>query len=498
MTDGLVVGIDIATSDVRAICVDAQGTVLAEAANSLPPVHRPRPGWAEQDVRALWPTVAAVLRRTTALVGGRRGAVVAVAPATTSGTVMLADRRGEPMGPALAYDDTRARSEAARAQEAGRARWDALGLRVTPSFTLAKLAWFAAHSDGFDGVAHAWSAADLVVSRLLGTPGPTDWSHALKGGYDLIRHEWPLDVYETLGVPPTLLPAVQSPASLAGRVSASAAQETGLPEGCEVRLGMTDGCAAQLATGPLSPGRFVSVLGTTLVIKGVTAKLLRDPAGVVYSHLHPEGWWLPGGASNTGGEALAHFDGADLGALDRAAAARGPAGCIRYPLARAGERFPFLEPRAREFTLGDPADDVDLYRAAMEGVAFVERLAYDRLSSLGADPVGSIAIAGGASRSRVWSEIRATVLQRPLDVPATPTSAFGAALLAASGTLHPDLSTAAALMVRHRHQIEPDQAQRSALSESYERFCEELARRGWISNESPPREEPALQPGAAL
>jgi D-ribulokinase len=476
--EGIVVGIDVATQEARAVCVDAGGKVLAEAAVLLPPARRPVPGWAEQDASAWWPAAAAALRRATGLLGSDRSRIVAIAPATTSGTLVLADGAGEPVAPALMYDDARADAEAARAQELGRDRWDSFGIHIAPSFALAKLAWLAARPGGLDGVAHAWSAADLVVSRLLGRPGPTDWSHALKSGYDLVRREWPLDVYEALGIPASLLPPVQAPASLAGPISRAAAEETGLPEGCDVRLGMTDGCAAQLASGAVSPGNFVSVLGTTLVIKGATRELVRDPAGAVYSHLHPDGLWLPGGASNTGGEALARF--ADLAALDRAAAARGPARCIAYPLARAGERFPFLEPNAEGFVLGEPADEVEAYRAALEGVAFVELLAYERLAELGAAPEGSIAAAGGGSRSRVWNRIRATALGRPLVIPATPTSAFGAALLAAAGTLYADLGTAAAAMVVRREVVEPDPHEEAALAASYGRFLEELRARGWI------------------
>ncbi len=470
----LVAGIDVATQDARVVVADTRGRIVASAAAPLPPPSRPGPGRAEQDARAWWPAVAEALRSATGSVAGR---IVAVAPTATSGTIVPVDGAGEPLRPALLYDDRRAAAEAERAQELGRERWDAYGLRIGPSFALPKLAWLA-REGALAGAARVWSAADLVVARLTAGDPPTDWSHALKSGYDLVRREWPAEVLEALGVPLTLLPRVGRPASAAGRVSAPAAAETGLPEGCEVRLGMTDGCTAQLAGGAVSPGRFVSVLGTTLVIKGATSEPVRDPSGVVYSHLHPDGYWLPGGASNTGGEALAAFG--DLRALDAAAEARGPARCVVYPLARAGERFPFLEPAARGFVLGDPADEVEAYRAALEGVALVERLAYDHLAALGAAPEGSIATAGGGSRSRVWNRIRATALCRPLVVPETPTSAFGAALLAAAGTAHADLAAAAAAMVRNREEVEPDRREEGALRESYGRLGDELRARGWI------------------
>jgi sugar (pentulose or hexulose) kinase len=155
-----------------------------------------------------------------------------------------------------------------------------------------------------------------------------------------------------------------------------------------------------------------------------------------------------------------------------------------YPLARPGERFPFLEPRAESFRIDEPADQVEYYRAVLEGVAFVERLAYERLATLGARPDGAVATAGGASRSRVWNRIRATVLGRPLVVPATPTSAFGAALLAAAGTLHEDLRAAAAAMVAVRDEIEPAEREQAALAESYARFVAELRAREWLGARS--------------
>jgi D-ribulokinase len=485
---GIVVGIDVATQDARVVCVDERGEILASAAVALPAPTRPEAGRAEQDARAWWPAVEGALLRAIRELGPRRTQIVSVAPATTSGTFVLVDPAGEPLGPALLYDDRRAAAEAERAQALGRERWEAAALRIGPSFAIAKLAWLASRGR-LDGAAYAWSAADLLVARLLGEPPPTDWSHALKSGYDLVRCEWPVEVYEALGVPLQLLPRVQPPATLAGCVSAAAARSTGLPEGCQVRLGMTDACAAQLAAGAVSPGRFVSVLGTTLVVKGTTTELVRDPTGVVYSHLHPDGWWLPGGASNTGGEALraAGSSKSELARLDRAAAARGPAGCVAYPLVRSGERFPFLAPEAEGFVLGEPADEIEAYRAKLEGVAFVERLAYQHLSALGAHPQGTIATAGAASRSPVWNRIRATVLGRPLVVPAHATSAFGAALLATAGTIHPDVTAAAAAMVKRRDEVEPDEHEEPALEESYERFVDELRARGWIGSREPAR-----------
>ncbi|QDY80481.1 FGGY-family carbohydrate kinase [Streptomyces qinzhouensis] len=477
----VVIGVDVATAAVRALCVDGQGRVRGEAREPLPEPVRGPGGTSEQDARAWWPAVCAALRRITAGLPSYGREVVAVAVSATSGTIVPADADGGPLGPALMYDDRSAADINAAAQRLGAARWDALGLTVGPTAALGRaVRCLHTHGPALRQVLHT---PEVIGRALTGGPVPADWSHALKTGYDPRAGHWAEEVFTALGFPLTLLPRVGAPGTEAGTVGPAAAEATGLPVGCSVRLGMTDGCAGQLATGAVAPGQFVGVLGTTYVLKGVSTELVRDPAGALYSHRHPDGWWLPGGASNTGGEALGPLPAPRIAALDRAARERGPASYIRYPLRREGERFPFVAPAARGFALGGPADETDAHRAALEGVAFVERLAVERVRRLGIPVSGPLYAAGGGSRSPVWSAIRATVLDRPVRAAERAETAFGAALLAASGTLHASLAESAAAMTGRRGtaaETDPVPAERAALEDAYGRFVTELRRRGWL------------------
>lgn len=477
-TEPLVAGVDIATAEVRVEVRDAGGELAATAATALPrPVHG-ADGSSEQDARSWWPAVRDTLARCTAELGDRSSAITALAVCATSGTVTAVNSAAEPVAPAIMYDDRRGAEHAALARRAGAERWDDIG--ITPSATsgLAHLALLAERTE--DPGARLLHTPDLVAERLVGHPVPTDSSHALKSGYDPLRRQWVHGALDSVGVDSARLPEVVAPARPLGTLSREAAAETGLPVGCEVRSGMTDGCAGQLAAGAVDTGRVVTVIGTTLVLKAVSAELVHDPTGVVYSHRHPEGGWLPGGASNTGGEALADVTD-ELAELDRAAATRGPAGVLCYPLRRQGERFPFSDGRARGFLSGEPADRVELHRARLEGVAFCEKLALRRLDSLGAPVTGPVRTAGGGARSLTWCRIRASVLGEPvLRVPRAGTP-LGAALLAACGTVHPDLGSAAAAMTPDAESVEPVPGEMTRLAESYEAFHAELLGRGWIS-----------------
>ena len=119
-------------------------------------------------------------------------------------------------------------------------------------------------------------------------------------------------------MPDQIMPAVVRSDMPVGAVCSEAAAMTGIPTGAPIIAGMTDGCAAQIAAGALDVGSWNLVLGSTLVVKGVTSELIRDPTGMVYSHRSPDGNWLPGGASSTGAAILAkQFPGRNLDAFKR-------------------------------------------------------------------------------------------------------------------------------------------------------------------------------------
>ena len=475
----------MATAEVRAVAARLDGSIAASARALLAAPTSPRPGWVEQDANTWWPAVATALRQLTHDLGPAAAGIAGVSLAATSATVVVLDRTGEPLAPALTYADQRAVAQARAAQEAAPGRWAALGLRIGPSFGIAKWAWLMAQPDVARRAARLAHVPEVVLLHLVGDLPPTDWSHALKSGYDPLRGEWALEALEAVGIPAALLPPVGRPTAMAGVVSRAGSEATGLPAGCPVRLGMTDSCASQIAAGAEQPGHYVSVLGSTLVLKGASSGIVVDPAGAVYSHRHPEGWWLPGGASSTGAAALlAAFPGEDLARLD-ALAARRPAPVVAYPLVGRGERFPFARPDAEGFVMGSPADEVEHYRALLEGVAFIERLGYERLAALGCPPPTSIAVTGGGSASRVWNRIRAAVLGRAVTEKPAACTGLGAAVLAAAGGPHPDLATATTAMAAGGTDVGPEGEDVGALAGNYQRFVAALGHRGWLTEELP-------------
>ncbi|MBI3947643.1 MAG: FGGY-family carbohydrate kinase [Armatimonadetes bacterium] len=479
--DPCVLGLDVGTGGARVLVVDAAGRVRAAATRPLEGVEGPAlpPGWSEQDPEAWWAAARACLREAVAAAGP--AGIRAVAATSTSGTVVPVDGAGRPLRPAILYNDTRAVEEAARVQEAGAELADKLGYAFQASFALPRILWVREHEPQvFERAACFLHAADFLVARLTGEVGLSDFSNALKTGYDLADLRWGEWIEERLGLPLARLPRVFLPGEPIAAISAKAAEETGLPAGTPVAAGATDGTAAFLASGATAPGDWNATLGTTLVVRGVSPRLVRDPAGRIYCHRHPEGAWLPGGASSTGGEWLdRRFAGTDWPALDRRALQISPTTSAVYPLVRRGERLPFVNPDAEGFSelRAQPAPDL-LYAAHLEGTACVERWIFEVMESLGM-PVGECVYAtGGGARSREWLQIRADVMGRALLRPAVVEAAFGAALLAAARTLHGSLSEAVPAMVRADCRVEPRPGMRGRYEALYAGFREACARKG--------------------
>ena len=492
-----VIGVDMGTQGIRGMAVASDGTVAARAAVSLsPPSETPRTGPVEtfeQDAEEWWHATCMLLKEIGEQLTGAgvaREAVKALCIAGTSGTFVPLDSSHHPLRPALMYSDGRAVSEVQRCNSVLSDLTAKLGYRFNASFALPKLLWLREHEpETWERTALIAHQVDYLVGKLTGVWGVSDYTNAFKTGYDLLAEHYPSLIATDLGIPLERLPRVVPPGTPVGQLMPAIANALGLSARTLVVAGLTDGCASQFAAGAIEPGAWVSSLGTTLTIKGVSTALIKDPQGRIYCHRHPEHGWLPGGASNTGGEVLAkRFPDADLAAYNTRATALAPTSLLAYPLVRHGERFPFVAPDAEGFIVGAPDQEQVhpdlLYTAFLEGVALLERLAYDVVTALGAPVIGSIYTVGGATHSQLWLRIRASVCNRPFIVPEVADTAMGAALLAAAGRLHPDLKGATRAMVHNGTEVIPDPGWVPLYEERYARFKDELRIRGYLPHDA--------------
>ncbi|MDW9743531.1 carbohydrate kinase [Sinorhizobium meliloti] len=414
----LVLGIDLGTSGARAVAMTAAGEIVASGAARLTAFsddHRDPLGW--------WKAVQAALAQALEAIDGSH--ICAVGIDGTSGTMLPVAADGAPLATPLMYNDP-VGDTAILERIAVHAPKESAAHGATSG--LAKLLTFQSLPEVFR-VIHQ---ADWIAGHFTGLYDISDENNALKTGYDPVARNWPEWLART-GARIDLLPDVLPAGAPVATISPAAAEAFGLPSETVIVAGTTDGCASFLATGADRPGDAVSALGTTLTVKMLSDKPLFAPEFGLYSHRIGD-MWLAGGASNTGGAVLAaHFSNDRIAELSEQIDPASDTGLDFYPLLKPGERFPVADPAFMPRMEPRPTEDAEFLKAILEGIAGVERLAYERLVSLGSPALGSIRTVGGGAKNGVWTEIR----KRRLVVPFLPVlseeAAAGAARLALSG-----------------------------------------------------------------
>jgi sugar (pentulose or hexulose) kinase len=405
---GTALGIDLGTSGLRVAVLDAAEQIVAQAGVPLPPARAAEPvAWLEALEAVLAQVPLEAVRR--------------IAVAGTSGTLLAVDAAGTPIGPVAMYDAPAPAEAVAAIARAAPAGSPARGA-TSP---LAKAQALQARP----GVARLLHQADWIAGMLLGAFRHSDENNALKTGYDPIARRWPAWLAAT-GLDTALLPDVAVPGTPLGKVGAN---RFGLPPGAVVCTGTTDGCASFLGAGAHAPGEGVTVLGSTLTLKLACDRPVAAPEYGVYSH-RLGGLWLAGGASNSGGRALArHFDPAALARLSARIDPSRPSGLDYYPLPGPGERFPIADPALPPRETPRPADDAAFLCGLLEGIARIEALGYRRLAEHGAPPLRSVRGLGSGAANATWTAIRARLLGVPMLPALSAEAAVGAALLALRG-----------------------------------------------------------------
>jgi len=426
------IGIDLGTSGCRAVAVDSGGAVLAERRRSLPEPLTPRDGWVEQDPLLWWEAVRGVLGELTAELTGVR--VRALCVDGTSATLLLADRDGRPLTPALLYNDRRALDAAALVDAVAPRDSAARG----PGSSLSKLICLSqglADAGDLPPDALALHQADWISGRLTARYGPSDWNNALKLGYDAELMAWP-DWVRDLVPAAVRLPDVVAPGVELAPLAPGLADELGLHPDVRVVAGTTDSTAAVLAAGVQEPGDAVTCLGSTLVMKIVARRPLTASCHGIYSHRLGD-LWLVGGASNSGGAVLRqHFRDEELNALSALIDPERPTGLDYYPLPRPGERFPRADPQLAPRITPVPEDRALFLHGLLEGMARIEAEGYALLSRLGTPVPTRVLTTGGGSVNAVWEAIRHRALGVPVQAAIHQEAAYGSATLALRGASH--------------------------------------------------------------
>jgi xylulokinase len=470
-TSPLLVGLDMGSTNVKAVAFQPDGTAVASA--SVPTVtHYPRPTWAYYEPDELWSCAADVLRQVTGQLDDPRR-IVSVAVASVAEAGVPLDAHGEPTYDVIAWFDRRT---IAQRNWLGRhigedTLFARTGLSLQPIWSLCKILWIKEHEpDAWARTVRWLNVADFIAFKLSGAAA-TDWSLASRTmAFDIRERTWASDILDAAGVARTIpAPAVASGTRI-GDVTPQAAAATGLPVGTTVAAGGHDHVCGAFAAGAIRHGQILDSMGTAEALFVALDAPVLDPAlghlGYTQgAHVVGGNYYVFGGIYTSG--ASVDWVRSVLGEIDHETMNReaeaspiGSLGTAFLPHLRLAHA-PHADARARAAFVGltSDANRGTLARAVFEGLAYEGRATLEPLlgyAGLAAMPV--ISVIGGGAKNDVLLHIKAAVMRTSLNVlDVKEATALGAAMLGGLGAgVYQDAAAARATIRLHARLVEPE------------------------------------------
>lgn len=480
-------GLDLGTSELKALLLDDRHGVLASVGEPLT-LQQPQPLWREQSPADWWTACDRVLRRLAAEQPAAMALVRGIGLSGQMHGAVLVDAGNAVLRPAILWNDGRSFDECAELQRRVPRLQAIAGNLAMPGFTAPKLLWLARHEP-------------QVFARIAGVLLPKDWLRLQLCGervsemsdaagtlwLDVAARRWSAELLAACGLTEAQMPRLVEGSEIAGRLLPALARRWGLPEGVLIAGGGGDNAASAVGMGVVRPGQGFLSLGTSGVIFLAGDRFRPNPAQAVHAFCHalPGRWhqmsvmlsaasslrWVSRLTGQPDEAALL----AQVAGLDDGQRARAP---IFLPYLN-GERTPHNNPRAQGvfFGLDGGHGAAALGHAVIEGVAFG---LLDGWQALGATPgsVAALSLVGGGARSALWAQLIASALDLPLQLHAGAEAggALGAARLAwladlgAQGVAADEALARVCQAPPVAKRFAPDAAQRAALLPRHARF----------------------------
>ncbi|SMP18651.1 xylulokinase [Shimia sagamensis] len=427
-------GVDLGTSGLRALLVDADGAPIGSA-ESYYAVSNPASGWSEQDpsdwLAALDEVVAKLSSNHSAAFKALRGIGVA---GHMHGATLL-DDAGDVLRPCILWNDTRSEAEAAELDQTTEVRELSANI-VFPGFTAPKLVWVKNNeSETFEKVAKVLLPAAYLNYHLTGEYVADRSDSSGTSWLDVKQRAWSDLLLKASTMSLDQMPNLVEGSETAGVLRSELKSRWGLTGEVVVCGGAGDNAAAACGIGALREGDGFVSLGTSGVVLAARDSFNPAPDTALHTFCHavPDQWYQMGVMLSATDSLnwLSRIMATPPADLTKALGTdlKAP-GDVRFLPYLSGERTPHNDARIRgAFTgLSMNSDKEELTRAVIEGVSFGLKDSLDALKSTGAK-IDALTAIGGGSASGYWLNLLATVLDVPLKIPTG--REFGAALGAA-------------------------------------------------------------------
>jgi sugar (pentulose or hexulose) kinase len=468
-------GLDIGTTGCKAIVFDDAGTILGTGFHEYG-VRCDEPAMAEQDAESVWGLARQAIASAIAASGTRD--VAALSLSVQGDAVILIDRDGRAIYPAVLGMDYRSAAQA-RGCEERRGAFDLFertGMRAHPMNSLPKILWLRDRRPAvFERAWKVVTYADFILHKLGADPAIDHTMASRTMAFDLHERAWSRSILESVGLDPARLGRPVPSGTVVGALRPELVAEFGLSEAPMLVAGGHDQPCAALGAGMVRPGLGVVSTGTAEVLstafeQPVLTRAMFDSFYPCSLHAKP-GMFFTFALNHTAGillqwyrDQFAAVEVADARALGRGAYGLidermpdGPAPVLVLPHFN-GSGTPTCDLQSKGAVVGLTLATTrhELAKAILESLVFELALNLETMDATGI-AVRELVAAGGGSKSALWLQLKADILNRPIrTLRCTEAACLGAALLAghAAGA-YASLDEAVARTVRYERLYEP-------------------------------------------
>ncbi|HZB96678.1 MAG TPA: xylulokinase, partial [Herpetosiphonaceae bacterium] len=281
-------GIDVGTTGVKAVLVDAAGAVAGSVTEEYP-LYTPHPLWSEQDPADWWSGSQQALRR---LVGESGVAAEEIAGLGLTGQMhgaVFLDAHDQVIRPAILWNDgrTAAQCDEITARVGAERLIQIAGNPALTGFQAPKVLWLREHEpEAYARMAHLLLPKDYIRYQLTGDLASDVSDAAGTLLLDLKARDWSDDILQALDIPRAWLPKAYEGPEVTGRLRDDVASALGLPRGLPVIAGGGDNAAAAVGNGVIREGSITSSLGTSGVLFAHSDEIRLDPQGRLHTFCH--------------------------------------------------------------------------------------------------------------------------------------------------------------------------------------------------------------------
>ena len=483
----LYIGIDLGTSAVKLLLMDADGTVKNIVSREYP-LYFPKPGWSEQKPEDWYQETMAGLKEL--LQGSDTKQVAGISFGGQMHGLVILDEKDEVIRPAILWNDGRTTEECDYLNQViGKDKLSEYTANISfTGFTAPKILWVKKNEpEHFARIKKIMLPKDYIAYKLTGMHC-TDVSDA--SGMlllDVKKRCWSKEMCQICGITEEMLPELYESYECVGTIKPEIAKELSLPDTVKVAAGAGDNAAAAVATGTVGDGKCNISLGTSGTIFISSAKFGVDKNNALHAFCDANGAYHLMGCMLSAASCNKWWMDEIIRTKDYAAEQKNITKLgenhVYYLPYLMGERSPYNDPDARATFIGMTMDTTreDMTQAVLEGVAFALRDSFEVARSLGLT-IERTKICGGGAKSPLWKKIIANVLNISVDVLETEEgpSLGGAMLAAVACGEYASVEQAAAKIVKVVDTVEPDPALAAKYEARYQQFkqiypaCKEL------------------------